>query len=171
MDLIEWVIANSKDILQSLEAGHVSDGEWEGEEDLVRHTGAGTACANELEVPGDISMVCSSVGVGARAAAAEGEPRRVPSPGVGLGRASPRQDAQTDSGRPVVEWREDRDLMTREAVIEPHVGSGDKVRSGELVPVSAFGTELSSVLPPGMTARKSEKSARWRVCCASAVYC
>ena len=49
--------------------------------------------------------------------------------------------------------------MTREAIIEPHFGCGEKAQSGDLVPVSAFGTELESVLPPNMTHLNAMQSA------------
>ena len=52
-----------------------------------------------------------------------------------------------------VEWEEDRELMTREAILHPPRRSGAE-RSEDLVPlvpVTAFGPEFAAVFPAAMT--------------------
>jgi len=122
MDLIEWVMAHSQDILQSLKHRDWRSGH--GDKQTDRHRERERERERDRD---DVADVRSGVWAEAEAAAAETEP--VPEVeteaeagkgtssrvgmwgergGGGLRRTAPSKDAMIDGGRPVVEWREDR---------------------------------------------------------------
>jgi hypothetical protein len=111
MDLIEWVMANSQDILQSLRHRDWRSGPGDGDRDRQRERETDRQTDRD-----DVAGVMSGAWAEAGEAEAEAEAWRGTSSRVGVGgvigggglsRTSPRMDAVIDGGRPVIEWRED----------------------------------------------------------------